>query len=136
MLARNLFRADEKTRPEFDFEFSYRLRKLAREAYPKLPRKYLKDLLVQRFVEGLDDIFLQRHLVMSTPETMQEAVDVAEKLRSCDALEDRCKPKPLFEKPGSPRVSDEEVLRAIKDRLELKSAKKKRIDIRLHSDAD
>ena len=62
---------------------------------------------------------------MSTPQTMQEAVDVAEKLRSCDALEDRSKPNPVFEEPGSSRISNEEVLRAIKDlRLELKSGEK------------
>ena len=123
--ARNLFHTAKKTRPESDFEFSYRLRRLAREAYPKLPTEYLEDLLVQRFVKGLDDISIQRHLVMSTPQTMQEAVDVAEKLRSCDALEDRGKPKPVFEEPGSSGISNEEVLRAIKDlRLELKSGEK------------
>ena len=55
---------------------------------------------MQRFVEGLDDISVQRYLVMNAPQTMQEAVDVAEKLRSYDALEDRGKPKPIFEKPG------------------------------------
>ena len=80
---------------------------------------------MQRFVEGLDDISIRRHLVMSIPQTMQEAVDVAEKLRSCDALEDRGKPKPVFEEPGSSRISNKEVLRAIKDlRLELKSGEK------------
>ena len=50
--ARNLFHAAKKTRPESDFEFSYRLRKLTREAYPKLPTEYIEDLLVQRFVRG------------------------------------------------------------------------------------
>ena len=79
--------------------------------------------MVQRFIEGLDGISLQKHLVMSAPQTVQEAVDVAEKLRFCDGLEDRGKPKPVFEEPGSSSISNEEVLRAIKDlRLELKSA--------------
>ena len=80
---RNLFHAAKKIRPETDFEFSYRLRKLAREAYPKLPMEYLEDLVAQRFVENLDVISIQRNLVMSTPLTMQEAVDLSEKLRSC-----------------------------------------------------
>ena len=62
---------------------------------------------------------------MSTPQTMQKAVDVAEKLRSCGPLEDRGKLKPAFEEPSSSRIFNEDVLRAIKDlRLELKSAEK------------
>ena len=90
-----------------------------------LATRLFEDLLVQRFVEGLDEISFQRHLVMSTPQTMQEAVDVAEKLHSCDALEDRGKPKPVFEEPGSSSISNRELLRAIKDlRLELKSTEK------------
>ena len=81
--------------------------------------------MVQWFVEGLDDISILRHFVMSTPHTMQKTVDIAEKLGSCDALEDRGKPKPVFEEPASPSISDVEVPRVIEDlRLELISAEK------------
>ncbi len=76
------FKAWSRHGKEMPSEFGNVLHTLAGKAYPTKPLADLNEVLLDQFVEGLADDRLQEHILLSHPQTLSQAVQVATEFES------------------------------------------------------
>ena len=93
-------------RPEKLSTFGYSLRKLACKAYPAM--QLPEQVLVNIYINGLGDKELKRHVYLSKPETLDEAIKIATTFEGFD------EPRKTFynaEKFKKPKISEVTVVK-------------------------
>ena len=83
-LARSQFHTAKRRTNEGVIDFANRLRGLLAEVYPLLPLSNAKELLIQRFIDGLADVIIRRHIVANKCLLLESAVDLVRSLEACE----------------------------------------------------
>ena len=112
--ARAQFHSAKRGKDENVIDFANRLRRLLADAHPSLPSENVDELLIQQFVDGISDVTIRQHLVVSNPRMLDTAVDLVSSLEGCDRAE-------VFKPTGSggngPRPRGEDHRREMKDMI-------------------
>ncbi len=118
------FKARTRHSKETPIEFANVLHTLASKAYPMKKLAELDEILLDQFVEGLDDTRVQEHILLSHPRTLSEAVRTAMEIESIRNARAKWAGKPQVAavqvKEGSPGKS---AAAADMDQLEAKLQK-------------
>ncbi len=87
-------KAQSRHGKETPSEFGNLLCTLAGKAYPTKPLADLNEVLLDQFVEGLADDTLQEHILLSHPQTLRQAVQVATEFESLQQFKVKRATKP------------------------------------------
>ncbi|XP_078483791.1 uncharacterized protein LOC144744048 [Ciona intestinalis] len=82
-LAKALFHKATLNSAEGYVEYAHRLRELATQTHPDLPRENAEGLLIHQFTTGISDSTAGEHIAMHNPETLSQAVNIALTLEAC-----------------------------------------------------
>ena len=68
-------------------EFGHALRRLARIAYPKMPKEHRDGLTLDQFIGGLSSRKMRKHVQLSDPVTLEKAITLATKFECFEESE-------------------------------------------------
>ena len=113
-LRRQEFRYRIKKRDESVTEYGFALNRLANSAYPTMPREAKEILVVDRFVDGLPSIEMQKHVQFRHPSNLNEAIAFAIEYESFEGRLEGRKPAEKAVR-NIAKKEDNDILKALKD---------------------
>jgi hypothetical protein len=113
------FKGRRKLRDETFMDFGYALRRLALRAFPRLDYKGREENIIDQFLSGLFDPNMKRHLMLSHPSTLEQAITMATEYDLVNrALAPKPPPKPQHVAAVQNSPVSQDVLIAFMERTE------------------
>ena len=116
------FRNRNKKLDETPVQYGYELRRLASRAFPDVPMAALDEWILDRFIAGLLNVEMKRHVQFGHPKTLNEAIMLATEHESFDFAH-RCR------KPSNVNaVNDDRTIQMLRDNIEQLTNKIKKLE--------
>ena len=109
---RSEFRNRNKKPDETPVQYGYELRRLAARAFPDMPSAVLDEWILDRFIAGLQNVELKRHVQFGHPRNLNQAISLATEHDSFDTAHKSRKPGNLN------ALNDEESVKKLRENID------------------
>ena len=116
------FRNRNKRQDETPVQYGYELRRLAARAFPDVAPAALDEWILDRFIAGLLNVDMKRHVQFGHPKTLNEAISLATEHESFDSAHKSRKPASVN------TVSDDNTIKMLKENIDMLTNKIKKLE--------